>query len=68
MKWAKSFEGAELIAAFPRYNPRWAWWVVQVPILRELLDRQPRIGAAAPSLVAKSPDFFVDTRHFSFNT
>lgn len=37
MKWAKSFEGAELIAAFPRYNPRWAWWVVQVPILRELL-------------------------------
>lgn len=28
---------AELIAIFPRYHPRWAWWVVHVPILREFL-------------------------------
>ncbi|KAA8961778.1 class I SAM-dependent methyltransferase [Mycobacterium sp.] len=26
-----------LIAAFPRYHPRWAWWVTSVPLLREFL-------------------------------
>lgn len=24
-----------LIAAFPRYHPRWAWWLTSVPVLRE---------------------------------
>jgi SAM-dependent methyltransferase len=24
-----------LLAAFPRYHPRWAWWMVRVPVLRE---------------------------------
>jgi SAM-dependent methyltransferase len=24
-----------LIAAFPRYHPRWAWWMTRVPLLRE---------------------------------
>ncbi|HEU0190538.1 MAG TPA: class I SAM-dependent methyltransferase [Mycobacterium sp.] len=24
-----------LIAAFPRYHPRWAWWMTSVPVLRE---------------------------------
>lgn len=24
-----------LVAAFPRYHPRWAWWVTSVPVLRE---------------------------------
>lgn len=27
----------ELIGAFPRYHPAWAWWVVKVPILREFV-------------------------------
>ena len=26
---------AELLAAFPRYHPWWAWWMVHVPVLRE---------------------------------
>jgi len=26
-----------LIAAFPRYHPRWAWWLTRVPALREFL-------------------------------
>jgi SAM-dependent methyltransferase len=26
-----------LIAAFPRYHPRWAWWLTSVPVLREFL-------------------------------
>lgn len=33
LEWARS-TGA-LIAAFPRYHPRWAWWTVSVPGLRE---------------------------------
>jgi SAM-dependent methyltransferase len=46
MAWAVS-TGA-LIAAFPRYHPRWAWWMVRVPLLREfavsnvVLVLQPR--------------------------
>ena len=24
-----------LVAAFPRYHPRWAWWLTRIPLLRE---------------------------------
>ncbi len=37
LAWAATVEGADLIAAFPRYHPSWAWWTVRVPGLRELL-------------------------------
>ena len=46
LDWAAS-TGA-LIAAFPRYHPRWAWWMLKVPLLREfgvsnlVLVLQPR--------------------------
>ena len=26
-----------LVAAFPRYHPRWAWWLMSVPGVREFL-------------------------------
>lgn len=26
---------ATLLAAFPRYHPWWAWWMVHIPVLRE---------------------------------
>ena len=35
LRWAES-TGA-LIAAFPRYHPRWAWWMTSTPGLREFL-------------------------------
>jgi SAM-dependent methyltransferase len=35
LQWAAS-TGA-LLAAFPRYHPRWAWWLTRVPVLREFL-------------------------------
>lgn len=35
LRWATS-TGA-LVAAFPRYHPRWAWWMTSVPGMRELL-------------------------------
>jgi len=33
LRWA-SATGA-LLAAFPRYHPRWAWWMMRIPVLRE---------------------------------
>ncbi|MCV7281603.1 class I SAM-dependent methyltransferase [Mycolicibacterium flavescens] len=35
LEWARS-TGA-LLAAFPRYHPRWAWPLAKVPVLREFL-------------------------------
>ncbi|MGE5694443.1 MAG: class I SAM-dependent methyltransferase [Candidatus Sericytochromatia bacterium] len=33
LRWAR--ETRALVAAFPRYHPRWAWWMTSVPLLRE---------------------------------
>lgn len=35
LDWAQST--GMLIAAFPRYHPRWAWWMTRAPLLREFL-------------------------------
>jgi SAM-dependent methyltransferase len=35
LDWARST--GKLLAAFPRYHPRWAWWVLRIPGLREIL-------------------------------
>lgn len=37
LHWARSTPHGELLAAFPRYHPHWAWWLVRVPALREFL-------------------------------
>jgi len=40
LDWARSLEAsgvAELVGALPRYHPRWSWWLLGVPVLRELL-------------------------------
>ncbi|GAB3131006.1 class I SAM-dependent methyltransferase [Tsukamurella serpentis] len=37
LSWANNVTSGELVAAFPRYHPAWAWSMVQVPVLRELL-------------------------------
>ncbi len=34
LDWAAS-TGA-LVAAFPRYHPRWAWWMTKAPVVREV--------------------------------
>ncbi len=33
LEWASST--GDVIGAFPRYHPRWAWWMVRIPVLRE---------------------------------
>ncbi len=35
LTWAASTGTA--LAAFPRYHPRWAWWLTSAPLLREFL-------------------------------
>jgi SAM-dependent methyltransferase len=35
LTWAASTGAA--VAPFPRYHPRWAWWLTSVPVLREFL-------------------------------
>jgi SAM-dependent methyltransferase len=37
LRWAASQPGAHLVAALPRYHPRWARHVVHVPGLREVV-------------------------------
>ena len=39
LDWARGVtsQGSQLVAAFPRYHPWWAWWVTKVPVLREFL-------------------------------
>jgi len=37
LEWARSTRSADLLAAFPRYHPRWAWWLVRVPGVREVM-------------------------------
>lgn len=36
LRWARGARGAQLVAAFPRYLPGWAFGVARVPGLREL--------------------------------
>jgi len=36
LQWARECPDAELVQAFPRYHPWWAWWLVRVPGLREV--------------------------------
>jgi SAM-dependent methyltransferase len=36
LDWARSHPGADLVAAFPRYHPRWARWVAGIPAVREV--------------------------------
>jgi SAM-dependent methyltransferase len=53
LEWARRQPDAELVAAFPRYHPGWAWWVVRVPLVREvvvwnLVMVLRRAGGASP--------------------
>ncbi|AVL98980.1 SAM-dependent methyltransferase [Gordonia iterans] len=36
LDWARRTTDAELVAAFPRYLPRWAWPVIKIPVVREI--------------------------------
>lgn len=37
LRWARRQHGAEVVAVLPRYNPRWSWWLLRVPVVREVV-------------------------------
>lgn len=37
LAWARRQHAGEVVDVLPRYHPRWARWLVRVPVLRELL-------------------------------
>ena len=37
LAWAARQSDAEVVAVLPRYNPRWSWWMLRVPLLREVV-------------------------------
>src|SRR5258705_3701394 len=34
LTWARSQQLADVVAVLPRYNPRWSWCLLSVPVLR----------------------------------
>lgn len=47
VRWSER-TSATVHAVFPRYHPRWAWWLVRVPGLRELLVSNLVVVAEKP--------------------
>lgn len=37
LRWVRSRPDVEVLALVPRYLPRWAWWVLRVPVVREVV-------------------------------
>lgn len=47
VRWSQH-TSANVYAVFPRYHPRWAWWLVRVPVIRELLVSNLVVVAGKP--------------------
>ena len=37
LRWARRQTEADVLDVVPRYNPRWARWLLRVPVLREVV-------------------------------
>jgi SAM-dependent methyltransferase len=37
LRWAARQDAGDVVAIVPRYNPRWSWWLLRVPLLREVV-------------------------------
>lgn len=37
LRWAATQSGGDVLDIVPRYNPRWTYWLLKVPVLREVL-------------------------------
>jgi SAM-dependent methyltransferase len=53
LRFVRDQSEAEVVAVFPRYHPAWAYWLLRVPVVREVLTwnlmivlRRPHDGAA----------------------
>jgi SAM-dependent methyltransferase len=37
LDWARRQTGGDVVAVLPRYNPWWSWWLLRVPVVREVV-------------------------------
>ncbi len=37
LSWARDQPDSVVVEQLPRYLPRWSWWVLRVPVLREVV-------------------------------
>jgi SAM-dependent methyltransferase len=37
LRWARRQRAADVVAVLPRYNPRWTYWLLRVPVVREVV-------------------------------
>ncbi|WP_460808389.1 class I SAM-dependent methyltransferase [Nocardioides salsibiostraticola] len=37
LKWSRRQQSGDVVATLPRYNPRWSWWLLRVPVVREVV-------------------------------
>jgi len=37
LAWARTRRSAQVLAVVPRYNPRWSYWMLRFPLLREVV-------------------------------
>ena len=37
LRWAARQHDGDVLAVLPRYNPWWSWWLLRVPLLREVV-------------------------------
>ncbi len=37
LAWARRVADADVLAVMPRYLPRWSWWILRVPLVREVV-------------------------------
>ena len=37
LRWARTQDDADVVAVVPRYNPSWSYWLLKVPVLREVV-------------------------------
>ncbi len=37
LRWARHQRSTQVVALLPRYHPRWAWWLLRIPFVREVL-------------------------------
>ncbi len=54
LRWAER-SSARIHLAFPRYHPCWAWWLVRIPLLRELLVSNLVVIAGKPRRATSEP-------------
>ena len=55
LSWARAQQHADVVAVHPRYNPRWSWWLLRVPVRARSHHLEPRPGPSQAVSLAVLP-------------